>query len=229
MLLFSNLVAKGKACSREDAPPTNNNSHLPIPFFIDPMVFPPSRERLPSGNMWIHSPRFNFEIATSIPWNDMREEMPLFYLDILLERSTIDIFHFFIGKFKRHIQYAYHKKEWEVGFLSVCVKVQHTFHCKNSTLTTRRKEQRSTFWKIPSPRETGRTLTCLKNADVTGLRKHRSVAHNVHLRFCASNKMLGGSKEAIIKGSSIAATWLLIYKKVYIDQESERHKSGART
>jgi len=41
--------------------------YLATPLLQDPMVFPPSRERLPSGNMWTQPPLFNLERAKSIP------------------------------------------------------------------------------------------------------------------------------------------------------------------
>lgn len=43
--------------------------YLPMPLLAEPIVFPPSRERLPSGNMWTHPPRFSLEMAKSIPCN----------------------------------------------------------------------------------------------------------------------------------------------------------------
>lgn len=71
------------------------------------------------------------------------------------------------------------------------------------------KTKSNTFWYIPSPRETGKTLTHRKKADVTGLVKHRSDAQSVHLRLFASNNTLGGSNAAMTNGSSTEATWLL--------------------
>lgn len=43
--------------------------YLPTPLLEEPMVFPPSRERLPSGNMWTQPPWFNFDMAKSIPYS----------------------------------------------------------------------------------------------------------------------------------------------------------------
>jgi len=49
-------------------------------------------------------------------------------------------------------------------------------------------------------------LTDRKNAEVTGFLKHLSVAQSVHLRFLASKRTLGGSREAMTSGSSMDAT-----------------------
>lgn len=49
---------------------TKKHCYLPTPLLEELMVFPPSRERLPSGNMWTQLPLFNFERAKSIPYKD---------------------------------------------------------------------------------------------------------------------------------------------------------------
>lgn len=79
------------------------------------------------------------------------------------------------------------------------------------------KKEKHTVWYIPSPRDTGRTLTYLKNAEVTAFLKHRSDAQRVHLTLRASSITLGGRREAITNGSSMAATWLLTYKSNMIN------------
>ena len=48
---------------------TMADCYLPTPLLEEPMVFPPSRERLPSGNMWTQPPWFNFDMAKSIPYS----------------------------------------------------------------------------------------------------------------------------------------------------------------
>lgn len=40
---------------------------LPIPRRTVPILLPPSRDRLPSGNIWTQSPCFSFDSAMSIP------------------------------------------------------------------------------------------------------------------------------------------------------------------
>jgi hypothetical protein len=70
------------------------------------------------------------------------------------------------------------------------------------------KDQDNTSCCRPAPRFKGNTLTLRKKAENAALVKQRSVAQSVHLKFFGWRNKLGGSRAAITRGSSIAATWL---------------------